>query len=61
MSAQFTYEITRWTMLRVWPRAWREALRSVAVNGRELTPWHPFTWALFVVGAWTLLFTRRIP
>lgn len=58
MNATHTITITRWMMLRVWPSAWREGLRSVEVDGQDLSPWHPLAWAFFVVGVWAILTAR---
>ncbi len=57
--SEITFTITRWTLLRVWPSAWREVLRGVELNGAELRPWHPYALVLFVVGGWALLTARR--
>lgn len=53
MSASYTITLSRWTLLRLWPAAWRDAVREFG-----LPLWHPMALAALVVGAWTLLLGR---
>lgn len=58
MTAEPTCEIelTRWYLLRIWPRVWRDTLREVGVS-----PWRPAALWLFVLGCWSFLSATRAP